>query len=66
MKKCLLEDIVVLSNFSLIKIIMVGEEDDLEMCGKIYGCDDYSFFVNWDFVMVMVECCERVFKNVFN
>ncbi|UJD20302.1 hypothetical protein T47t1_89 [Escherichia phage T4] len=40
MKKRLLEDIAASSNSSLIKIIMAGEEDDLEMRGKIYGCDD--------------------------
>ena len=31
MKKRLLEDIAASSNSSLIKIIMAGEEDDLEM-----------------------------------
>ncbi|XAO17363.1 thioredoxin [Escherichia phage FL33] len=66
MKKRLLEDIAASSNSSLIKIIMAGEEDDLEMRGKIYGCDDYSPPVNWDSVMVMVERRERASKNVPN
>ena len=34
MKKRLLEDIAASSNSSLIKIIMAGEEDDMEMRGK--------------------------------
>ncbi|ANN86788.1 thioredoxin [Shigella phage SHFML-11] len=66
MKKRLLEDIAASSNSSLIKIIMAGEEDNLEMRGKIYGCDDYSPPVNWDSVMVMVERRERASKNVLN
>lgn len=66
MKKRLLEDIAASSNSSLIKIIMAGEEDDLKMRGKIYGCDDYSPPVNWDSVMVMVERRERASKNVPN
>lgn len=66
MKKRLLEDIAASSNSSLIKIIMAGEEDDLEMRGKIRGCDDYSPPVNWDSVMVMVERRERASKNVPN
>lgn len=43
MKKRLLEDIAASSNSSLIKIIMAGEEDDMEMRGKIHGCDDLDF-----------------------
>ena len=66
MKKRLLEDIAASSNSSLIKIIMAGEEDDLEMRGKIHGCDDYSPPVNWDSVMVMVKHRERASKNVPN
>ncbi|URY16070.1 thioredoxin [Shigella phage ESh36] len=66
MKKRLLEDIAASSNSSLIKIIMAGEEDDLEMRGKIHGCDDYSSPINWDSVMVMVERRERASKNVPN
>lgn len=66
MKKRLLEDIAASSNSSLIKIIMAGEEDDLEMRGKIHGCDDYSPPVNWDSVMVMVKRREMASKNVPN
>lgn len=66
MKKRLLEDIAASSNSSLIKIIMAGEEDDMEMRGKIHGCDDYNPPVNWDSVMAMVERRERASKNVPN
>lgn len=67
MKKRLLEDIAASSNSSLIKIIMAGEEDDLEMRGKIHGCDDLDFKPPaWDAIMAMVERRERASKNVPN
>lgn len=67
MKKRLLEDIAASSNSSLIKIIMTGEEDDLEMRGKIHGCDDLDFKPPaWDAIMAMVERREKASKNVPN
>lgn len=67
MKKRLLEDIAASSNSSLIKIIMAGEEDDMEMRGKIHGCDDLDFKPPaWDAIMAMVERRERASKNVPN
>lgn len=55
MKKRLLEDIAASSNSSLIKIIMAGEEDDLDFKPPA-----------WDAIMVMVERRERASKNVPN
>lgn len=67
MKKRLLEDIAASSNSSLIKIIMAGEEDDLEMRGKIHGCDDYNQDIpDWNAIIKIVERREKASKNVPN
>ncbi|WBF82481.1 hypothetical protein a15_208 [Escherichia phage a15] len=64
MKKRLLEDIAASSNSSLIKIIMAGEEDDMEMRGKIHGCDDLDFNPPaWDAIMAMVERVKELLKT---
>ncbi|AIZ01871.1 hypothetical protein VR5_084 [Escherichia phage vb_EcoM-VR5] len=65
MKNRLREDIAAASNTGLLKFIKEAEDDEVELIGKIHGCDDYSP-VNWDAVMAMVSRREQASKNVPN
>ena len=65
MKNRLREDIAAASNTGLLKFIKEAEDDEVELIGKIHGCDDYSP-VNWDAVIAMVRRREQASKNVPN
>lgn len=65
MKQRLREDIAATSNTGLLKFIKEAEDAEVELIGKIHGCDDYSP-VNWDVVMAMVARREQASKKVPN
>ncbi|AEN93764.1 conserved hypothetical protein [Escherichia phage Bp7] len=65
MKQRLAEDIASASNTGLLKFIKAADVE-VELVGKIHGCDDYGDAVNWDAVMAMVARREQASKNVPN
>lgn len=67
MKQRLAEDIASASNTGLLKFIKEADLAEVELNGKIHGCDDYSQDIpDWNAIIKIVERREKASKNVPN